>query len=92
MYTHLYTKQDGLSPVNRDLMPSHPKKGIRTRLLAPTDLCWAQLITAVGQTRYRLMAAHGTTWSTIEDLFLRETGWTHNMVSFSHPTWDPGFS
>ena len=27
VYTHLYTKQDGLSPVNRDLMPSHPKRG-----------------------------------------------------------------
>ena len=37
------------------------------------------------------MAAHRTTWSNNEDLFLRETGWTH-MVSFSHPTWDPGFS
>ena len=27
MYTHLYTKQDGQSPVNRDLMPSHPIRG-----------------------------------------------------------------
>ena len=55
--------------------------GIRTRLLAPVDLCWAQLITAVGQTRYILMAAHGTTWSTDEVLSLRESGWT-SKVSF----------
>ena len=82
---------DWISQVFRDLMPSHPKRGsvhAYLPLQTSTGLSSSPQLARLG---IDLMAAHGTTWSTNEDLSCVRRGGLLRSLSLIPPLGTPDF-